>query len=209
MIPARVLVLSALGLAAALSACASDPGPGEGHGGRPGLFVSPFGEPFRAQPGEPYPVAAWFAGADIDHDGKLQKTEFTADGARWFARLDTNGDGTISNGEVAAYEAMASQLSGMGPAGASGDPGGSILAQAGLLNVPEPVTTADSDMNQRIMPDEWSRASDRWFTLLDADKDGVLTLAELPHTAMQDGRRNFGTPVQRPHRAPLQPPTVG
>src|SRR6185312_9663402 len=28
------------------------------------LFISPAGQPFRAKPGEPYPVAQWFAQAD-------------------------------------------------------------------------------------------------------------------------------------------------
>ena len=64
----------------------------------------------------------------------------------------------------------------------------SILAMAGLLNVPEPVKAADVDVNQRITPEEWARAGDRWFDLLDTDKDGVLTLAELPKTQLQEGR---------------------
>jgi hypothetical protein len=90
-----------------------------------------------------------------------------------------------------------------GPGGGRGGPGGgggddgprrsglrgggatSVLAMAGLLNVPQPVKAADVDTNQRITPEEWSRAGDRWFQLLDTDKDGVLTLAELPRTQMQ------------------------
>lgn len=218
----------------------------------PGLFVSPFGEPFRSGPGEPWPVAAWFAGADADHDGRLTRAEFLADGVRWFDRLDVNKDGVIGQAEIVAYEAMAGQLGGGmggpggpggpgggggwggrpgsggggggaaladndqdggmgmpgggmgGPGGGRGGPGGgmggegprggghrggmaatSILAMAGLLNVPEPVKAADVDTNQRITPQEWSRAGDRWFDLLDTDKDGVLTLAELPRTQLQ------------------------
>ncbi|NBW11217.1 MAG: hypothetical protein EBR82_24615 [Caulobacteraceae bacterium] len=249
-------------LAMTCAACASGPehgpgGPGGPEGGReggppmaPGLFVSPFGEPFRSGPGEPYPVAAWFAGADTDHDGKLTRAEFMADGVRWFDRLDVNKDGDIGQAEIVAYEAMAAQLGGgmrgpgggpggpVGgggwggrpggapgggasladndqegggmPGGGMGGPGGgggrgsrgmdqaprgggghramaatSILAMAGLLNVPEPVKAADVDVNQRITPEEWARAGDRWFDLLDTDKDGVLTLAELPKTQLQ------------------------
>jgi len=216
----------------------------------PGLFVSPFGEPFRSEPGEPWPVAAWFAGADADHDGKLTRAEFMADGVRWFDQLDVNKDGVIGQAEIAAYEAMAGQLGGGmggpgggmgrpggpagggggwgggpggasladtdqdggmgmpgggmgGPGGGRGSPGGgmgdgprsgghrggmaatSILAMAGLLNVPEPVKAADVDINQRVTPEEWARAGDRWFDLLDTDKDGVLTLVELPRTQLQ------------------------
>ena len=91
-----------------------------------------------------------------------------------------------------------------GPGGGRGGPGGggegprrsgprgggpiSVLAMAGLLNVPQPVKAADVDTNQRITPEEWSRAGERWFQLLDANKDGVLTLAELPPTQMQQRR---------------------
>jgi hypothetical protein len=238
-------------LAMTCAACASGPdhgpggpgGPGGGPEGAPpaapGLFVSPFGEPFRSAPGEAWPVAAWFAGADADHDGKLTREEFMADGVRWFGRLDANRDGVIGQAEIAAYEAMTGQLTGgmRGPGGPGGGPGGgmgpggggwggppggasladndqeggmggpggggmggegprsggprgggaatSILAMAGLLNVPEPVKAADVDTNQRITPDEWARAGERWFQLLDTDKDGVLTLAELPQTQLQ------------------------
>lgn len=250
--------LAALGLVAMTCACASGPergpeGPPPPMG--PQVFISPFGEPYQSQPGEPYPVAAWFATVDTDADGKVTPAEFTADGQRFFTALDANNDALIGQAEIVAYEAMAARLfEGMGgfgggpgggrPGGQSGGrpdggmggdrnggglgladgaqqdggmggpgggmgggqdrggrggpPGGgpsggprgggaatSMLAMAGLLNVPEPVKAADVDVNQRITPQEWSQAGDRWFRLLDTNKDGVLTLAELPLTGMQ------------------------
>ena len=239
--------LAALGLVAMTCACASDPRPGPEAAAPPvgpQVFISPFGEPYRSQPGEPYPVAAWFATVDLDSDGKITPAEFTADGQRFFTALDANQDGVIGQAEIVAYEAMAARLfEGMGGAGGGpgrggpggpgmagrpggglgladsaqqdggmGGPGGgmggrpggggqdgegprsgprggavetSMLARAGLLNVPEPVKAADVDVNQRITPQEWAQAGDRWFRLLDANKDGVLTLAELPQTALQ------------------------
>jgi len=48
---------------------------------RPGtkpVFLSPMGEPFRAEAGKPYPSAVWFAGADKNHDGYLSRAEVKA-----------------------------------------------------------------------------------------------------------------------------------
>ena len=109
--------LSAVAAVLLLSACASDDhphrgGPGGegprgervGGEGRPSLFVSPAGEPFRAPPGQPYPISSWFRQADANGDGKLTPDEFVADAARFFDRLDANHDGVIDGFELKAYE---------------------------------------------------------------------------------------------------------
>lgn len=118
--PVALPVLAGLLL---LAACAGDGDPtqyrdvgrggfGRGGGGdaaarRPGLpnvFISPAGKPYRAASGEPYPVAAWFAQADADHDGRLTLEEFRQDALAFFAELDTNHDGVVDGFEVQAYE---------------------------------------------------------------------------------------------------------
>jgi hypothetical protein len=68
------------------------------------LFISPMGEPFRAPPGQAYPVAQWFQGADTDHDGSISLEEFKADAMRFFKVLDQNGDGIIDGFEAQDYE---------------------------------------------------------------------------------------------------------
>jgi len=68
------------------------------------VFISPCGRPFRAKPGQPYPVADWFRMADANADGKLDRAEFIADSLAFFKLLDRNGDGVISPAEVAFYE---------------------------------------------------------------------------------------------------------
>ena len=110
--------------------------PGEGEAGgpprrvHPQLFISPAGEPFRAEPGAPYPVAAWFAGADADHDGALTRDEFVADSLRFFDRLDNDHNGVIDGFEVSAYETQVAPeiLQGFqgdgGGRGEGGPPGG-------------------------------------------------------------------------------------
>jgi hypothetical protein len=68
------------------------------------VFISPCGRPFRAKPGQPYPVVNWFRMADADADGKLDRAEFIADALAFFKLLDRNGDGVIGPDEVAFYE---------------------------------------------------------------------------------------------------------
>lgn len=78
--------------------------PGDGAGRLTQLFISPCGEPFRAVAAAPYPVAAWFAKADKNGDGALDRTEFRADADAFFDVLDVNHDGVISGFEVSRYE---------------------------------------------------------------------------------------------------------
>ncbi len=68
------------------------------------LFISPSGEPFRSQPGQPYPVVAWFRQADANKDGRIDRAEFRADAERFFHVLDRNGDGLVAEGEIYYYE---------------------------------------------------------------------------------------------------------
>lgn len=110
------IIAAALSAVAAVSLAlpaAAEPGPPPGgHDGPPGahrggglqVFLSPAGEPFRAPRGQPYPVAVWFAQADMDHDGALTPAEFAADFARVFERLDTDHNGVIDGFEIADYE---------------------------------------------------------------------------------------------------------
>ncbi|MEP6785155.1 MAG: hypothetical protein ABI898_05360 [Sphingomonadales bacterium] len=73
---------------------------------RGSLFIAPSGKPFRSAPGAPYPMDAWFAEADANHDGRLTMVEMRADAARFFAELDTNHDGEIDPDEVGVYETV-------------------------------------------------------------------------------------------------------
>jgi hypothetical protein len=48
------------------------------------------------------------------------------------------------------------------------------------LNIPEPVISADSDLNRGVSRAEFAHAAGQRFLLLDANHDGRLTRAELP-----------------------------
>jgi len=178
------------------------------------VFISPAGEPFRAEDGAPYPVAAWFAGADADRDGVLTRGEFVADALRFFAVLDGDHNGVIDGFEVSHYEGqIAPEIlaafraagpgrpdgpgaggppgGGRGPGGGKrggGGPMGGMLQGAtpyGLLAEPQPVMGADADFDRRITRDEAMKAARSRFALLDKDGDGRLRLADLPRTPAQ------------------------
>jgi len=106
----RALELATLVLG--LSALAAQPGAAQGPTRGPAfaagytqLFISPCGEPYRAKPGEPYPVALWFKQADLNHDGVIDLQEFRADHAGFFDALDADGNGYLDGPEVGFYEA--------------------------------------------------------------------------------------------------------
>lgn len=68
------------------------------------LFIAPSGEPFRAGPGEPYPIAAWFAAADTSRDGKLTEGEFVISATKFFDSLDLDHDQHLRSEEIKRYE---------------------------------------------------------------------------------------------------------
>ena len=49
----------------------------------------------------------------------------------------------------------------------------------GLLNIPEPVMSADGDLNRGISAAEFQNAATSRFVLLDTDHNGTLSLDEL------------------------------
>lgn len=197
-----LLALSAFGLAACASAPEDAP-----KGPRSTLFISPAGEPFHAGPGQPYPVGQWFAQADANHDGKLTRAEFRADFERFFKMLDQDHSGILDGAEVQRYEQdiapevlpRLAQVRGGYP-GERGAPGNRQLAETppmrgglaydgapaySLLNVSEPVASADDSFDGKITLEAFLRAADRRFALLDKNKDGYLTLNTLPRTPEQ------------------------
>ncbi len=152
------------------------------------LFISPAGKPFHAAPGQPYPVAAWFAEADLNHDGRLTREEFLADAAAFFAVLDLNKDGEIDGVELSQYEEkIAPELLPPLQPGEGRKAADPLLGAGayGLANEPEPVSAADTNFNGRITAPEFAAAADRRFTRLDKASLGYLTLESLPQTAAQ------------------------
>lgn len=199
-------------LAVLLGSPALAPPPGEEPPRRPQLFISPAGEPFRAPRGEPYPVAAWFARADANRDGVIDRQEFLADALAFNARLDTDRDGFVDGFEVADYEKnVAPEI--LSPLDRGDESPRAVVTDIGrkpfiglpkavdrgvgygrsrngaglygLINEVQPVMAQDSDLDRRIDVKEVGIAARDRFAILDRDRDGKLTLATLPKTPFQ------------------------
>lgn len=165
-------------------------------------FISPMGEPFRPPSTGEAPIARWFTQADRNQDGTLTADEMQADADRFFARLDSNRDGQIDPDERRTYETeIAPEIQvnsdwrrprGDAAAGSWRDGArkrdqhdGYLIhglqgaARYGLLNIPQPVASADADFNRAITLTEFRQAASYRFKLLDGNGQGRITLAEL------------------------------
>jgi hypothetical protein len=174
---------------------------------RPGtrpVFLSPMGEPFRAETGQPYPSAVWFARADTNQDGSVTRDEMVADALRFFDTLDLNHDGKLTPDEVGRYESVVAPETSIysvipddyfdrrrrqrdGDAMAdSRDYGGAMGAgRYAWLNIPEPVVAADQDVDRIVTRDEFATAAAGAFERLDVLDRGRLRLQDLPRTPAQ------------------------
>lgn len=164
------------------------------------LFISPMGEPFRPRPDNSDPEKAWFDAADTNHDGKLTLGEMSADADRFFKTLDTDHDGQLLPEEVYAYEQnVAPEVRLYQPRSGDSDKrehpskghrpvdyGGAIGAgRYAFFNIPNPVASADADINRAVDRSEFLAAAADRFNLLDPQQKKALTLADLPHTPAQ------------------------
>jgi Ca2+-binding EF-hand superfamily protein len=169
-------------------------------------FISPMGEPFRGGRTDASPIARWFGRADRNQDGVLTADEMQADADRFFARLDSSHDGQIDPEEIKTYEwEIAPEIqvnsdwrrprgqSQPIPDHAPGDEprkrgdehdgyrtdGLQGAARYGLLNIPQPVASADADFNRAITLIEFRQAASNRFRLLDSQGQGRVALPEL------------------------------
>jgi hypothetical protein len=154
----------------------------------PSLFISPSGQPFRAAAGEPYPVVRWFAQADTNGDGRIDRAEFRADAAAFFRVLDKDHDGVIDPFEMQAYEnevvpeilgAFRVPEGGLGSVGEAQGLQSDHRARRGLFGLgprppddPDEVSVASGAAPFELIPDPEPLAA------ADLAMDGHITLAE-------------------------------
>jgi len=173
------------------------------------VYLTLMGEPVRGEPGGPAPLDAWISRADANHDGSISMTEFVADAGHFLDLLDVNKNGRVDADEIDRYEQVVAPPSvrlagglrppefhetrsnstanaGPVPGGedidspTGGGPGSRAQMMAGL---PEPVASADADLNRSVSKEELQRAAVRRFLATDANGDHMLTRDELAGTA--------------------------
>jgi hypothetical protein len=168
-------------------------------------FISPMGEPFRGGANRVAPIARWFGQADRNQDGALTADELQADADRFFIKLDSNRDNQIDPQELAAYEweiapDIQVNTNWKRPRGQpaptpkrndrrrkgneDGHDGYQIdglqgAARYGLLNIPQPVASADADFNRVVTLVEFRQAASARFKLLDSQGQGRIGLPAL------------------------------
>jgi len=178
---------------------------------KPVLFISPMGEPFRPKGDADEPARRWFEQADRNQDGQLTVDEMMLDADRFFALLDKDGNGELLPDEVHAYEEnVAPEIrlyqrrverdADAKSARAGKDqrrPGKSRRNKPGpfdgiigagrysFLNIPNPVASADDDINRAVSAREFGAAAAQRFRDLDVARNRALMFAQLPKTPAQ------------------------
>src|SRR5690242_12942518 len=152
-------------------------------------FISPMGEPFVGRTQGEDGLVVWFAQADANHDGVLTADEMAADADRFFKTLDLNHDGEIDPDEITNYEAYIAPELRVDPIFTAADlPGGEHEEHAddetnagrlGLLKIPEPVASADTNFDRGVSTAEFDAAAKQRFQLLDLNNSGGLTLRDV------------------------------
>lgn len=174
---------------------------------KPVLFLSPMGEPFRPKGEGDEPVRRWFDQADANKDGKLTIGEMMLDGDRFFATLDQDRNGELLPDEVYAYEENVvpevrlyqrrierpadekeeDRPRPKKPKRNQPNPFDGVLGAGrfSFLNIPNPVASADDDINRAVSAREFGAAAAERFRELDVAQNKALMFAQLPGTPAQ------------------------
>ena len=170
------------------------------------VYIAPMGEPFRTN-GIADPMRRWFDHADADHDGRLTPAELAADAARFFATIDTDRDGELDPQEVSAYEIDVAPEIRLYQANAGfferpRDRKAKHVAKQDAraradyvvpygaggyasLNIPEPVASADLDIDRGVSRTEFATVAASRFALLDEAHRLYLSYDTLPRSPAQ------------------------
>ncbi|HLP67996.1 MAG TPA: EF-hand domain-containing protein [Rhizobium sp.] len=141
---------------------------------------------------------------DENKDGKISKDEAKTGQERLFGEIDADKDGTLTPGELRAHrEAMRANAPAGKGAGMGTGPQDGTGRQMGMMGWKKHhgeramaedgqsqgmghggrfggMRMADADENGQISREEASAASDKFFTRMDSNGDGVLSADDMP-----------------------------
>ena len=192
-----VLILGA----ASLCACGGGRDRDRAERGPPPAPISPNGEPLvGGGPGASCEalLGQWFDAADLNHDGVIDSAEFMADANRWFAVMDINQDGAVTPDELTTLRLKLSPPAAPPARGSDeeraerGDRGGFLgfgeRSPRRPSERPDPVMSADVNLDNRVTPEEFQAQVARVFAGLDRNRDGRLTKDEVLVGCQAQGR---------------------
>jgi len=128
----------------------------------------------------------FFATLDVNHDGQIDPDEI--DRYEHVVAPEVQGepvdlrgppDPTDSDADMSDVDPDAGETGTRIKSGGDDDHGPAGAGRYSLLNIPEPVAGADTDLSRSVSREEFRQAAIRRFGLLDTQHLGRLTLAQL------------------------------
>ena len=123
--------------------------------------------------------AAWLKRVDQDRDGTLDAEELMTEAKRQFALMDLNHDGIITAAELSAYRSQMDGTSAAMPQEPTDRRGVQQLPMHPASSQPDPVLSADSNLDFQVTLDEYLTQQRENLSLYDKDKDRSLDAQEL------------------------------
>ncbi len=147
----------------------------------PIVLFSPNGEPLSgAEFGQPQcddALERWFGRVDANHDGAIDRQEFLADARVQFGRMDLDHDGFITADELSTFRAAYLPTGRREGRDRRDAPGGATKALPS--GVPDPVMSADANLDFKVSLAEFIALAEENFVRLDSDRNGRLGLDEI------------------------------
>ena len=170
------------------------------------MLYSPNGEPLNGGPlGRPTcqeAMSRWFERVDANHDGAISRDEFLADAHTQFGRMDLDKNGYLVSEELERFrqpyrqqdsseETPAGQKANAGQSQEGRHRGGGSRGGHGNGGVSseqnnqprgdtsDPVMSADTNLDFKVTPDEFTAHARKTFIELDGNHDGVLSREEV------------------------------
>ena len=168
------------------------------------MIYSPNGEPLNGgQLGRPAcqeAMSRWFERVDANHDGSISHEEFMADAQAQFRRMDIDHNGYLVPEELERFRQPYRQQAPVESASVSAQDNGNSQSQEGRHrrggshgrggndgnrqeappeDTSDPVMSADTNLDNKVTPEEFMARAERVFHASDSNGDGTLNRDEV------------------------------